>query len=389
MRNIDQNGFDYMMQEQEANNDGHAQETISYVAWEPFSGSINGLAVEVGKTGNDIDHKLTSVSYAAGFKNPPMALADMQTFNGSDTASLRFCNITSYGFETKIEEEQSVDDEIAHTTEAAGYIAVGQASAIPLETGEVDINHNWSRVEFDAPFTEPVVVASMLSYNGNQPCILRIKNVDSTGFDIRLQEYEYLDGYHAVETVSYMVMEHGSYTLENGTRIEAGTVPVSAIYFRQQNFSSSFNKPPVMITSITTFNEQDAVTERVKNIDSYGFSHKLQEQELNSDGHGREEVSYIAWEPFSGAINGLTIEVGKTGNDINTDFGSVAYTTGSQLAPVVLVDMQTTNGGDTASLRSRNNTAHGFETKIEEEQSADAETGHAAETAGYIALFGE
>ncbi|MBW1746303.1 MAG: hypothetical protein JRJ25_08365, partial [Deltaproteobacteria bacterium] len=83
-----------------------------------------------------------------------------------------------------------------------------------METGEVSITHKWQRIEFSKYFLDPVVVAKSLSRNGVNSAILRIQNVDNTGFDIRIQEWDYLDGRHIFETVGYIIMERGSYTLE-------------------------------------------------------------------------------------------------------------------------------------------------------------------------------
>ena len=63
------------------------------------------------------------------------------------------------------------------------------------------MDENWKRVEFNDSFVNPVVVAKPSSYNGKHQAVVRIKNVDSTGFDIRIQEWDYLDGSHAFETV--------------------------------------------------------------------------------------------------------------------------------------------------------------------------------------------
>jgi hypothetical protein len=52
----------------------------------------------------------------------------MQTADGNDTASLRCRNLDTTGFEVKVEEEQSADDETGHTTEIIGAICFDQGS---------------------------------------------------------------------------------------------------------------------------------------------------------------------------------------------------------------------------------------------------------------------
>ena len=45
----------------------------------------------------------------------------MQTYYGTDTANLRYRNLTGTGVDIKVEEEQSRDTETAHTSETVGY----------------------------------------------------------------------------------------------------------------------------------------------------------------------------------------------------------------------------------------------------------------------------
>ncbi len=103
--------------------------------------------------------------------------------------------------------------------------------------------------------------------------MIRIRNVDENGFEIRVQEWDYLDGWHKLETVSYLVMELGSYSLEDGTKVEAGRIESNKTKgFETINFSWSFQENPVVITSILSINETDALTTRIRNIDTQSFS---------------------------------------------------------------------------------------------------------------------
>jgi len=46
--------------------------------------------------------------------------------------------------------------------------------------------------------------------------------VDATSFEIRVQKWNYLDGTYTTENVSYIVMERGSYILDDGTKVGPG-----------------------------------------------------------------------------------------------------------------------------------------------------------------------
>ncbi|MGC1954051.1 MAG: PKD domain-containing protein, partial [Gammaproteobacteria bacterium] len=81
-----------------------------------------------------------------------------------------------------------------------------------LEVGEIGVDNHWYRVALTRSFVDPVVIAKPLSSNGSDPALVRVRNVDTTGFDIRVQEWDYRDGFHALEAVGYLVMDRGSYT---------------------------------------------------------------------------------------------------------------------------------------------------------------------------------
>jgi len=254
-----------------------------------------------------------------------------------------------------------------------------------VEIGEVSVNHNWKRVAFNDTFIDPVVVANPLSCNENEPAVVRIGNVDATGFEIRVQEWDYLDGVHTTENVSYIVMERGSYILEDGTKVEAGKFDTDATgSFGWVDFSQTFNQVPVVTSTVSSFNEEDAVCSRLKNINTTGFDFCMQEQELNSRIHTIETISYIAWEPSSGTVGNLKFEVDKTDNVITHNLQTIVYNEPLIDPPVFLADMQTTYGWDTANLRWQNKDLYGIDIKITEEQSRDSEIYHTTEVVGYM-----
>jgi hypothetical protein len=479
LRNIDTTGFDFCMQEQERNRQIHTTETISYIAWEPSSGTVGNLTFEVDKTDDVITHNLQTIVYNETFIATPVFLADMQTTDGKDTANLRWQNKDFYGIDIKITEEQSRDSETNHNKdEVVGYmvfafIDIGMGTdgdgdgdgdgltnddeiniygtnpnnpdtdgddindgnevefwgynwdmdfdnddtinlldpdsdndgfsdgaekaqvfdpgdpnsnpAFPLELGEVSVDHNWKWVEFNDTFIDPVVVAKPLSYNGGDPAVLRIQNVDATGFEIRVQEWDYLDGTHSTENVSYIVMERGSYILEDGTKVEAGRFDTDTTgSFVWVDFSQTFNQVPVVTSTVSSFNEEDAVCSRLRNIDTTGFDFCMQEQERNRQIHTTETISYIAWEPSSGTVGNLTFEVDKTDDVITHNLQTIVYNETFMAIPVFLADMQTTNCGDTANLRRQNKDFYGIDIKITEEQSRDSEINHTTEVVGYM-----
>ena len=57
---------------------------------------------------------------------------------------------------------------------------------------------------------------------------INLTDIQSDEFSVYLQEPEYLNGTHTRESLSYMVLEAGTWELDDGTRLEVGTVDTSA-----------------------------------------------------------------------------------------------------------------------------------------------------------------
>ncbi len=252
-----------------------------------------------------------------------------------------------------------------------------------LESGEITINHDWIKVKYRQSFTDPVVVANCLSNNDDNPATVRIRNIDKDGFEIRLQEWDYQEQTHSEESVSYLVMERGHFTLEDGTVLEAGSFTTNNTdFFGTFKFCQTFNQLPVIMTSVVSINEPDAVIGRLDNINLSSFDFCLQEQELNDQTHVEETVSFIAWEPSQGHIDELQYEVGNTPG-ITHEFTTIRFDDTSD-TPHVLASMQTTNGFDPGNLRYQDKDVSGIKLKIAEEQSSDSEIEHVAENVGFM-----
>ena len=286
-----------------------------------------------GPGGSDTITKTGLVSVTAA---APVANFSASTTSGSAPMTVNFNdtsggNITSRSWNFG-DGSTSTTQNPSHTYDAAGtytvaltvtgpggsntktrtdYITVsapggGTPGAALLETGEITVDDQWQRITFTRSFIDPVVVATPMGLNDAEPAVIRIRNVDATGFDIRLQEWDYLDGIHALETVGYLVMERGSHTLENGTKVEAGRFDTNnTSSFKTAMFAQSFSTKPVMLAAVTSFNGIDAVATRLRNISVTDFQLQMQTQEANGGGHVTETVSYIAWEPSMGTVDGV------------------------------------------------------------------------------------
>jgi hypothetical protein len=242
-----------------------------------------------------------------------------------------------------------------------------------LEIGQVDINHVWKTVELTRKFQNPVVIVGPPTRNGRDPCVVRVRNVTSNSFEVRIQEWLYLDQLHLVENVSYMVVEAGEYMMPDGTIWQAGTYSLSldgTLEWKRITFPEWFLDKPLVFQTGQTFNGQDTVAIRMKNVTLEGFTAELQEEERKKDGHVLETIGYLAMTPnntdlgvyeiscdhqFTAIVDKLAIQLAvEEEQSLNTETQHVKEKVGAFLIKdYVFAQIQTFLGGDTAALRRK------------------------------------
>ncbi len=308
----------------------------------------------------------------SGTINTPIIVAGTASANKTPTAAT-----------TSADQNQEAT---ASTTKAIDGKAAPTDKNFNVEIGTVSIDQEWVKVLFKNSFSEPIVVASPPTVNETQPALVRIRNIDKEGFEIRIQEWDHLDGSHAPETVSYVVLEKGIYTLDNGIKVEAGSF-TGTTSFQQVTLKQTYNDTPVILTQVVTDKETDALTNRVQNIDQISFSHKVQQQDSTPNTHPEAEtVGYIAWEPGQGEVYGLLFEAGITARSVNQDWFNLTFQTAFPDLPFFFAGMQTTYDNDTAALRTQKMTQSGTQIKIEENQSSATRTRRSSEVLGYFTI---
>ena len=161
-------------------------------------------------------------------------------------------------------------------------------------TATITVNSDWNKITLPNAYVSPVVIAGLPSYADGEPGAVRINNVKATGFDVRFEEWPYLDGTHGNETMPYLVLPAGRTTLSDGTVVEAGKVDLSATGFNTVTFSEGFDGIPTLLVTVQTANDSETVAVRATDVTSSDFKVALVEQEGSSDGHGVETIGYVA-----------------------------------------------------------------------------------------------
>ncbi len=261
------------------------------------------------------------------------------------------------------------------------------------EVGTIsNLNHLDRAIELNNTYTNPMVFAMPLSYNGGDPAIARITDIQSDSFSVYLQEPEYENGTHTFESFSYLVLEAGSWELADGTNLEVGTIDTDGVTTSKWDsidFASNFEQTPVILSQVQTDNDSEFVRTRQKAASIDGFKLTVEEEEaLKSSVHGTETIGWLAIESGSGSWDGLDYQAGHTGTEIDHSWNTIGFGQTFSSAPNFLASLASFNEGDSAGLRYRNLGASEVQIRVEEDRSLDNEIGHIPEMVDFLAIAG-
>ena len=235
-------------------------------------------------------------------------------------------------------------------------------------------------------FTDPIVIASPLSFNGRDAAHVRIDNVTPDGFEYTVEEWLFQPNrnHSANETVYFLIVERGVH-LVDGVLWEAGSTLVSD-QWSTVNLESTQDGTQNIFSQVVTFNEQDPVVTRHDDITAATFDLRLQEEKAGDQEHTNETVHYIAHSlpsnPVAGTISGVAFQSGQMGNVSNTesriDFADVAS------PPALFAQVRTFNGADPVGIRTTSLSNTEGRIFLEEETSDGSGIFHVGETVDWL-----
>ena len=272
-------------------------------------------------------------------------------------------------------------DVVLHVHESTGGgRAIGEAGVVTVTQADQSA---WTSVSFERLFSAPVVVAGPPSYNGPEPTTIRTRNVTAAGFEVQVDEWDYLDGQHIAEAIGWLAVEAGRHRLPDNRAIEAGWVGAVDHTWRGVAFRVPFDAPPAVLVQVASAAGPAAVTPRVRRVTASGFEVVLQEEEGADGRHADEVLGWVAVEVGPAEAGG--IGAGRTLDVVTNRPQAVPFGSPFSEPPVVVASLQTFSGTDPASLRATARSASAFSVFVEEEQSRDTETVHVTEVIGWAA----
>lgn len=266
----------------------------------------NPLSVHA-RLAEGVRHEFTDLSLGDYFDTPPAVFASVQTFNGGNPVGVRLRNRAATSVTAMLEEETSKDEETKHRAETLGYLALPTGplfDASGTRIGEVGVDEvsqpdpdHWYKFDAENRYQQPVAFAQILTYNGREPCHVRLRSVSdgsAGGFEYQIEEWEYLNGKHIREKIAVLLVEAGRHELADGSILEVGTVRTNHVW-KQVGFdplpSSGF---PVVVSQTQTTEGGEAVVTRHRNVTNGKFDVRLQEESASSGEHRTETIGYAA-----------------------------------------------------------------------------------------------
>ncbi|MEM8722593.1 MAG: CAP domain-containing protein [Cyanobacteria bacterium P01_G01_bin.39] len=342
---------------------------------------LGGLQVTAVRQSDNSFHSTTTMD-SGGYQ---MALDagtyDVSFYDNDQVLSTRQVSIEQQNIKLDLDTSNLPVNLAVETTQLMGEI--GQIS---------DLNHVSQTIQLNNTYTNPVVFALPLSHNGGDPAIARITDIQDDSFSLYLQEAEYLDGNHARESLSYMVLEAGTWELGDGSLLEVGTVDTKATTnssWSAISFESEFVNKPAVLSQVQTQNGGQFVRTRQNLASADGFALAMEEEELlKNSGHAKETVGWLAIETGSGNWNGFDYQAGHTGTRIDHTWDTINFKQSFEEAPSLFASVASFRGGDPVGLRHRNLGSSSVQIELEEDQSLDSEIGHTLESVDFLAIAG-
>ena len=259
------------------------------------------------------------------------------------------------------------------------------------------VSSDWITASLPSSLENPVVVCSAHQIVNTEPFVIRMQNVTSDGFDVRLQNPS---GVPLLgETLYCLAAEEGGWILPNGSLFEAQLVESTRTddnenWVGQPVDYLQLYRQPIVLGQVMSYNDErwstfwskgngqgDLPNPGVLNIGKHAGQDP---DSLRSN----ETIGVMVFEANQGSVGGVPFEIGITDDSV-VGYGN-PYTHSfdepfNQVPEVVVVSQSAMDGGDGgwAVVDAADIEAGSIELVIQEDQVFDSERGHTTEQVAY------
>lgn len=210
IQNITSTSCQIRLQEPNYKDGQHTFETISYLIGEKGSYTIGNKKFEFGiEEGVGKDFK--TVSFSIPYLSKPSLFTQIQTKNNEDWVITRNNNLSSSGFQVKIDKEEKIRN-TSYQNETIGWLSITQGveNNGKLESKLISgVTHQNKKIKYQSSFlSTPFLITKIVSYNGKDTCNTRIIENTKSFFTIKIQEEQSGDSEmnHTNEDISYLAI---------------------------------------------------------------------------------------------------------------------------------------------------------------------------------------
>jgi len=187
---------------------------INYLVMEKGTYVLDGMVVEVGTA--SVTGSYQSITYTTTFTNTPIVLAATQTNNNNGKVRTRVANMGGTGFQIQVENGDSSTPSLAYS-EMIGYIAIeqGHSSKYMIETRNTpdEVTHTFKAYSYNLDYKEtPIILAHLGKEDGGDPSLAVVRDINTSDFEIAVEETCGCDGAHTTEILSWVAVPHGVIT---------------------------------------------------------------------------------------------------------------------------------------------------------------------------------
>uniref|UniRef100_A0A0G4HXX7 Uncharacterized protein n=1 Tax=Chromera velia CCMP2878 TaxID=1169474 RepID=A0A0G4HXX7_9ALVE len=163
----------------------------------------------------------------------------------------------------------------------------------PFDTGRVQADHNWRWVSLRESFSNPAVIVTKTTF-GNPDSLIRTRNINGTGFEVRVDTYE--SRAFVYDDVDYVVYDTGgNYTTDSGSLIEVMTFTATSSW---QTFAypTSRSASPVVVCHVQSYVDIGFKLVRVDDITTSNFKAMVDRDKSNQGTKNPETVGCLVSE---------------------------------------------------------------------------------------------
>jgi PKD repeat protein len=267
VRNVTSTSFEWQMEEWDYLDGNHTTETCPYIVVEAGVHTLeDGKVMQAGVA--SATNSWVTITFPQAFASTPMLITGVASQNDPAACVTRTRNLSTTGFQIKVQEEEAADQ--THGAEDVAWIAIEQGSGtnngvdfIASRTPNA-VKHKWYTINFSPAFgATPIFLCHDDTYNGGNTCGTRFRNLGTSSVEVKIEEEKSKDTEvnHVKEVVSYLAWgAAGDILAQSGVAstgdvsqaplVKATTTPES--YSLNQNYPNPFNPTTDISFSLPT-----------------------------------------------------------------------------------------------------------------------------------------